>query len=260
MGVKERQERAREAVARAILDAARQLFVVEGYRNVSIRKIAEKIEYSPAAIYGYFPSKDDIFLALAEEGFHLLFADAGEPPLADPIQDIRSGFMRLYEFSRAHPEYFSLMFLDRTVPRLSQDWQRFGFVRQMKKRIESRIQAAIDALPQGKEPDAALQNRAKAWQSKRDAAAQEITRGEEQLRRNQAYINQQVRDKLGPIYQQVMQRRGANIMVETGSTLATSTSVDVSNDVLAALNAAMPTIATQAPAQTTTQRQQPQGR
>ncbi|MGN6058946.1 MAG: OmpH family outer membrane protein [Sphingomicrobium sp.] len=122
------------------------------------------------------------------------------------------------------------------------------------------IQAAIDALPQGKEPDAALQNRAKAWQSKRDAAAQEITRGEEQLRRNQAYINQQVRDKLGPIYQQVMQRRGANIMVETGSTLATSTSVDVSNDVLSALNAAMPTIATQAPAQTTTQRQQPQGR
>ena len=129
---------------------------MEGYRNVSIPKIAEKIEYSPAAIYGYFPSKDDIFLALAEEGFHLLFADAGEPPLADPIQDIRSGFMRLYEFSRAHPEYFSLMFLDRTVPRLSQDWQRFGFVRQMKKRIESRIQAAIDAgaFPRDTQPEA----------------------------------------------------------------------------------------------------------
>ena len=43
-------------------------------------------------------------------------------------------------------------------------------------------------------------------------------------------------------HQQVMQRRGANIMVETGSTLATATSVDVSNDVLVALNAAMPTI------------------
>ena len=156
MGVKERQEREREAVARAILDAARQLFVVEGYRNVSIRKIAEKIEYSPAAIYGYFPSKDDIFLALAEEGFRLLFAHAGEPPLADPIEDIRSGFMRLYAFSRAQPEYFSLMFLDRSVPRLSQDWERFGFVREMKKRIESRIQAAIDAgaFPRGTQPEA----------------------------------------------------------------------------------------------------------
>ena len=121
------------------------------------------------------------------------------------------------------------------------------------------IQAAVDAL-NGKEPDAALQTRAKAWQSKRDAAAQEITRGEQQLQRNQAYINQQVRDKLGPIYSQVMQRRGANIMVESGATLATATSVDVTNDVLTALNSAMPTIVTQAPAQATTQRKQPQGR
>ena len=72
MGIKERQERDREAVRRAILDAARELFVAEGYQNVSIRKIAERIEYSPAAIYGYFPSKDDIFFALAEEGFRLL--------------------------------------------------------------------------------------------------------------------------------------------------------------------------------------------
>jgi Skp family chaperone for outer membrane proteins len=123
------------------------------------------------------------------------------------------------------------------------------------------IQAAIDALPQGKEPDAALKTRASAFQTKYEQAQQEIARGEQQLQRNQAYINQQVRDKLGPIYQQVMQRRGANIMVESGATLATSTSVDVTNDVLAALNAAMPTIQTQAPAQaTTTQRQQPQGR
>ena len=73
MGVKERQGREREAVARSILDAARDLFVDEGYHNVSIRKIAERIEYSPAAIYSYFPSKDDIFFALAEEGFRILF-------------------------------------------------------------------------------------------------------------------------------------------------------------------------------------------
>ena len=72
MGIKERQERDREAVSRAILDAARELFVAEGYQNVSIRKIADRIEYSPAAIYSYFPSKDDIFFALAEEGFRLL--------------------------------------------------------------------------------------------------------------------------------------------------------------------------------------------
>ena len=56
MGIKERHERDREAVRRGILDAARELFVAEGYQNVSIRKVAERIEYSPAAIYLYFPS------------------------------------------------------------------------------------------------------------------------------------------------------------------------------------------------------------
>jgi AcrR family transcriptional regulator len=145
LGVKERQEREREAVARAILDAARELFVAEGYRNVSIRKIAERIEYSPAAIYGYFESKDDIFLALAEEGFRMLFAPSHEPPAVDSIERIRAGFWRLYEFSKEHPEYYALMFLDRSVPPISNDWQRFGFVHEMKGRFAAHIQSVIDA-------------------------------------------------------------------------------------------------------------------
>ena len=155
MGVKERQERERETVARAILDAARDLFVAEGYQNVSIRKIAEKIEYSPAAIYSYFPSKDDIFLALAEEGFRILFACDEERSAADPIDQIRAGFWRLYEFSKAHPEYFALMFLDRSVPRISQNWQRFGFVREMKLQMAAHIQTVIDAglFPPGTNAD-----------------------------------------------------------------------------------------------------------
>ena len=87
MGIKERQERDRESVRRGILDAARELFVSEGFRNVSIRKIAERIEYSPAAIYSYFPSKDDIFFALAEEGFRLL---APGPAGADRAERARA--------------------------------------------------------------------------------------------------------------------------------------------------------------------------
>ena len=146
MGVKERQERDREAVSRAILDAARDLFVAEGYNNVSIRKIAERIEYSPAAIYGYFPSKDDIFFALAEEGFRILFCSAAQPPVSsDPMESIRKALMRVYEFSKSHPEYFALMFLDRSVPRISKDWGRFGFVRDMRLQLDALIQTAIDA-------------------------------------------------------------------------------------------------------------------
>jgi AcrR family transcriptional regulator len=143
LGVKERQEREREAVARAILDAARELFVAEGYQNVSIRKIAEKIEYSPAAIYGYFESKDDIFLALAEEGFRMLFAPGHEMSIPDPIEKIRAGFWRLYTFSKEHPEHFALMFLDRSVPPISKDWERFGFIREMKGRMAAHIESVV---------------------------------------------------------------------------------------------------------------------
>jgi AcrR family transcriptional regulator len=157
LGLKERQERERAAVARAILDAARDLFVSHGYHNVSIRKIAERIEYSPAAIYSYFPSKDDIFFALAEEGFQLLASSATEPPAGqDPVDEIRSMFWHYYVFSKTHPEYFALMFIDRTVPRITRDWHGFEFVAAMKQQLHDRIQRAVDsgAFPAGTAPHA----------------------------------------------------------------------------------------------------------
>ena len=118
------------------------------------------------------------------------------------------------------------------------------------------IQKAIDALG-GKAPDAALEARIKAFQTKQQSGAAELQRQQQQLQRNQAYIQQQIQTKLGPIYQQVMQRRGANVLMEVGSTLATTTSVDVTADVVVALNAALPSLQTTAPAQT---QQTPQGR
>ena len=118
------------------------------------------------------------------------------------------------------------------------------------------IQAAINAL-NGAQPDAALTNRIKAFQTRQQQGAQEMSTREQQIQRNQAYIQQQVSQKLGPIYQQVMQRRGANVMVERSATLAAANSVDVTADVLAGLNAALPSIATTAPAAPATP---PQGR
>ena len=163
MGIKERQERDREAVRRSILDAARELFVAEGFQNVSIRKIAERIEYSPAAIYGYFPSKDDIFFALAEEGFRLLGDPATilENPAysnAPPLERVRAAFWRLYTFSREQPQYFALMFVERSVPRISREYERFAFAREGKQHIIEQLRAATDAgaLPATLEPQIAM--------------------------------------------------------------------------------------------------------
>jgi AcrR family transcriptional regulator len=161
MGIKERQERDREAVRRGILDAARDLFVSDGFEHVSIRKIAERIEYSPAAIYGYFPSKDDIFFALAEEGFRLLHGDEQQLQaleLLPPMERLRALFWRLYVFSCEHPQYFALMFIDRAVPRISREYERFAFAREMKQSFLSHAEAAIrsGAFPSSITPEAML--------------------------------------------------------------------------------------------------------
>jgi AcrR family transcriptional regulator len=163
MGIKERHERDREAVRRSILDAARELFVAEGFENVSIRKIAERIEYSPAAIYGYFPSKDDIFFALAEEGLQLLgdpSTVSNDPRLTDaaPLERVRAMFWRLYEFSREQPQYFALIFVDRSVPRISKEYERFAFTHERKRNIIGALQACIDngALPKTVNPAVAM--------------------------------------------------------------------------------------------------------
>lgn len=120
------------------------------------------------------------------------------------------------------------------------------------------IQAAIDGL-NGKAPDAALKTRAQAWEAKRQQAAEEVARQEQQIQANSDYVKRQIAEKLGPIYTQVMQRRGANIMVEIGTTLASGANLDVTNDVLTALNTALPSIQTSAPAPAAN-RAQPQGR
>ena len=160
MGTKERQDRERQAVTDSILDAARELFLVEGYTNVSIRKIAERVEYSPAAIYSYYASKDDIFLALANEGFHRLDASvtAAMVPDGDPLENVRACWWAFYEFSKDQPEYFLLMFVDRTVPRITQEWEGFEFLQEMLAHAVAAIQRAIDAgaLPSSLNPNVAM--------------------------------------------------------------------------------------------------------
>jgi AcrR family transcriptional regulator len=141
----DRQQQARDLTRRAILDAALELFVADGYAQVSMRNIAAKVDYSPAAIYSYFASKDDIFHALAEEGFRLLgAAHMTDASSADPLDDIRLAPWRLYEFSKRQPQYFALVFLDRRVPRIARESEQFAFMIELKNSIRTRMQRCLD--------------------------------------------------------------------------------------------------------------------
>lgn len=159
MGVKERRDREHEQMRRAILSAARDLFLKEGYQSVSLRKIAGRIEYSPAAIYRYFSGKDDIFFAIAETGFRLFSRSMqGVPASDDPVETLRRRFWRYYEFSKAQPEYFTLMFVDRSVPRLTREWERLAFMRGTREGLNTLIASCVaaGAFPPSTDPDAAF--------------------------------------------------------------------------------------------------------
>jgi AcrR family transcriptional regulator len=114
MGVQERKERDKENLRQAILDAAEKLFVKEGFENVSMRKIAKKIEYSPTTIYLYFQDKADLFSCLFKEAFSELQQTINESYKGvqdDPIACIRKGMRAYIEFGLKHPNYYKLIFM-----------------------------------------------------------------------------------------------------------------------------------------------------
>jgi AcrR family transcriptional regulator len=117
MGITERRERERVEVRRKILDAARDLFVAEGYERVTMRRIAEAIEYSPTAIYLHFEDKDDLVLALCREDFgRLLEAMEREAPPKDPVEWIRQLGRAYARFALENPNHYRFMFMSPMKP------------------------------------------------------------------------------------------------------------------------------------------------
>ncbi|NHA04737.1 TetR/AcrR family transcriptional regulator [Mucilaginibacter sp. HC2] len=72
MGSKERVERLKAEVHQLILDAAMGIVKNEGCEAVSIRKIADTIEYSPTIVYSYFLNKEAVLIELSKRGFIML--------------------------------------------------------------------------------------------------------------------------------------------------------------------------------------------
>lgn len=105
-----------QGTRRTILEHARQLYGEGGYGAVTMRTIAHEMGFSARAIYHYFASKDDLFMALKEEGGRLYAQEFPLRESGDPLDDARAMFLEYYEFSKAHPDYFSLMFVDASTP------------------------------------------------------------------------------------------------------------------------------------------------
>ena len=120
------------------------------------------------------------------------------------------------------------------------------------------IQTAVNAL-NGKQPDKALQDRITAYQNRENQANQELQRLQQNLQSTQLNVRRQIDARLGPIINQVMTQRGANLAVDVEATLARSNALDVTDAVLAALNQQLPSVSV-TPLPPQQQQQQPQGR
>ena len=95
----------------AILDAARAIIVADGLPALSMRTLAERIDYSPAGLYEYFASKEEIVAAVCDEGQGYLYTamDQVDKTLAPP--DYLYGLGIAYiGFALEHPDYFLVMF------------------------------------------------------------------------------------------------------------------------------------------------------
>ncbi len=113
MGIKERREKEQEDLRQKILDAASELFAKEGYANVSMRKIAQKIEYSPTTIYLYFKDKTDLLNQICDETFSKLIMDIEkiETTFYEPISCLRKGMRTYVDFGLKFPNHYEVTFI-----------------------------------------------------------------------------------------------------------------------------------------------------
>jgi AcrR family transcriptional regulator len=101
-----------EKTRQGILAAARAILYESGVESLSIRTLADRVDYSPSAIYKYFDSKEDILAALREEGWQLSRAMNAEMDLSGktPMEVLIAAGMNYLRFARTYPEHFKLMF------------------------------------------------------------------------------------------------------------------------------------------------------
>src|SRR3954471_21926005 len=112
MGIAQRREREGAEVRGRIMDAARQLFARDGVEAVSMRKIAQAIEYSPTAIYLHFADKDALLGELCAHDFgSLAQAFNKAAAIKDPIERIRALGLRFMQFGLKYPNHFRFMFM-----------------------------------------------------------------------------------------------------------------------------------------------------
>ena len=117
MGVKERRARERADVRESILDAARDMFAREGIEAVTMRAIADRIEYSPPVIYSHFRDKQALLQELCYRDFRALAQAFGRiGRIEDPVERLSRISTAYVDFALENPSQYRFMFMTPKPP------------------------------------------------------------------------------------------------------------------------------------------------
>jgi AcrR family transcriptional regulator len=110
-----RREQQKESLRRVILDAAGELFLEQGYEGFSMRRVAERIGYSATTIYRYYEDKDDLLLAVVNEGFSEFARQLTEAAenVSNPLKRLEALGQAYIRFGLDNPVYYQMMFMQR---------------------------------------------------------------------------------------------------------------------------------------------------
>src|SRR2546426_9260652 len=114
--IRHRHAQEKQELRQTIVATAGELFLEQGYDHFSLRKVAERIGYSPTTIYLYFRDKDDLLFTVVDEGFVRFgqqLAAAAESQ-EDPWERLIALGRAYVTFGLQNPVYYQLMFLQRT--------------------------------------------------------------------------------------------------------------------------------------------------
>jgi len=112
MGISERRQRQKDLVKNDIICSAWQMVMKDGWQALSIRKIAEAIEYSVPVIYDHFENKEAILLEFSKKGFAMLSEKILEAKNqhSDPAEQIKAMADAYWDFALNNTEHYQLMF------------------------------------------------------------------------------------------------------------------------------------------------------
>lgn len=149
-------ERRFEKNRQAILDAARSIIMEQGIDGLSMRTLADLVDYSPAALYKYFKDKDEILDELTNEAWRLSaeYNQRHMPASEEPVTMLMQSGMNIYEFAKEYPAQYQLMMSStRTSPKSLEEFMEHPNFKGLRMLLAQSAASGQLRLPEGFTPD-----------------------------------------------------------------------------------------------------------